>query len=222
MTTTKTTKTAPEKFTLAGKLAKIGDEIGKIDKGGYNKTQNFKFIEYAEVAGRIRSLFAQYGVIIKPEVVSYDVTEVKSRSGGIGYHYILTMNFCAINADDNNDRIESQWVSEAVDYGDKGVNKAITSGTKYFIMRLFNISERGDEDNDSQTPEPIAEQNPNAIGDKMNMDAINARLAQLQTEEEVSEAFNKTLKAYPDISPKDKVALTVLCSRRRRQIRGED
>ena len=45
------------------------------------------------------------------------------------------------------------WLGESADYGDKGVNKAETSGTKYFLMRLFNISEKGEEEADSKTPE---------------------------------------------------------------------
>jgi hypothetical protein len=139
---------------LYQKLAIISNEIGCIKKTGKNVQQNYNYIEYANIAAEIRSKFARYGVVIVPGVKGYAVDNVTTARGGTGFHYTLDMSFTVINTDDPNERIESPWLGEATDYGDKAVNKAETSGEKYFIMKLLNISEKGENEADATTPEP--------------------------------------------------------------------
>lgn len=140
-------------LSLASKLAAIGKEIGAVDKSGKNRQQKYDYIEYGVIAGRIRELFDKYHIIIVPNVDSVKCDEIATKSGAKGYHYILTMTFTLINGDDSEDREIASWAGEASDYGDKGINKAETAGTKYFLMRLFNISEKGEEEADKKTPE---------------------------------------------------------------------
>lgn len=140
------------KLSLGAKLARIGKEIGKVDKTGKNQQQRYDYIEYGVVAGRIRELFDEYRVIIIPSVVEYSQDNITTRNGGSGYHYTLKMRFQIINGDDPQDTILADWMGESADYGDKGINKAETSGTKYFLMRLFNVSEKGEEEADAKTP----------------------------------------------------------------------
>ena len=139
----------PNAKSLTARIAVISKELGAIAKSGHNSEQNYDFIEYAEVSGKMRELFDKHGVAIFPHVENIiRCDEVQSKYGKIGYHYIIAMRFLIVNADDQTDQIERYWTGEATDYGDKGINKAETSGVKYFYMRLFNISEKGDADND--------------------------------------------------------------------------
>lgn len=139
----------PTSKTLAAKIAAVSKDLGAIAKTGHNKEQGFDFIEYATVSGKIRELFDKHGIAIIPQVKEILVTEnVTSKSGRQGYHYILRMSFKILNADNADDSIERDWLGEATAYDDKGINKAETSGVKYFYMRTFNISEKGDADND--------------------------------------------------------------------------
>ena len=147
-------------LSLASKLASIGKEIGAVDKSGRNQQQNYNYIEYGVVAGRIRELFDKHHIIIIPNVDNIQQDEITNKYGGKGYHYILQMSFTLINGDSPEDQETATWAGEASDYGDKGINKAETAGTKYFLMRLFNISEKGDEDADSTTPEEMTESRP--------------------------------------------------------------
>lgn len=148
-----TNKQTEPKLSLAAKLARIGKEIGKVEKSGKNQQQNYNYIEYAVVAGRIRELLDEYGVIVIPSVENIKADEITNKYGNSGYHYTLTMKFTIINGDDMTDRLEATWAGESADYGDKGINKAETSGTKYFLMRLFNVSEKGEEEADAKSPE---------------------------------------------------------------------
>ena len=153
-----TTEKSQKKPSLAAKIAAISKDLGAIKKGGHNKEQHYDFIEYAAVSGKIRELLDKHGVAIIPTVTDYERDDVKSGSGKTGYHYTLKMHFTVINADDPTEKIESDWLGESTDWGDKGVNKAETSGTKYFYMRLFNISEKGDTDNETDSQDNSAKE----------------------------------------------------------------
>lgn len=143
-------------LSLAGKIARIGMEVGAIKKDGHNTQQQYNYIEYGVVAGRIRELFDKYGIVIKPQVLDYKVDEVENKFNNKGYHYILKMQFTIINADDKDDTQTANWLGESTDYSDKGITKAETSGVKYFLMRLFNISEKGEKEADSVSPKMVS------------------------------------------------------------------
>lgn len=158
-----------EKKTLAAKIAAISKDLGAIKKGGHNSEQKYDFIEYAAVSGKIRELLDKHGVAIIPSVTEYERDEITSKYGAKGYHHALKMHFTVINADDKDDTIEANWLGESSDYGDKGINKAETSGTKYFYMRLFNISEKSDSDDDpDNTAGSFEETKPSKKTNKKN------------------------------------------------------
>lgn len=204
-------------MTLAQKLARIGKEIGAVSKSGTNKEQKYTYIEYGVVAGRIRELFDDYGIIIVPRVDDYKADEVTSKYGNKGYHYVLKMSFTLINGDDMADRIETSWLGESADFGDKGINKAETSGTKYFLMRLFNVSEKGEEEADKNTPEIVGtsrvftkEQLDDAKDTLRDAESIEdlkirfARLGAIRTHQEIIELKDELKKELA--TTEDKVA----------------
>ena len=176
-------------MTLAAKLARIGYEIGVVKKSGTNMQQKYNYIEYGVVAGRIRELFDKYGVIIVPEVVDYKTDEITNKYDNKGYHYVLKMRFTLINGDDRNDFVMSNWLGESADYGDKGVNKAETAGTKYFLMRLFNVSEKGEEEADKVTPEITATRRVNSSVSREDIDNAKATLDTVENLDELKQRF---------------------------------
>lgn len=178
-----------KQMSLAAKLARIGKEIGAVDKSGENAQQKYKYIEYGVVAGRIRELFDKYSIIIVPSVDSVQHEEIVNKYGGKGYHFILMMTFMLINGDDPEDTEIASWAGEASDYGDKGINKAETAGTKYFLMRLFNVSEKGDEDADSVTPEPMVKTNKEPLFSDMAISEAKTKLAMCESLDELRNAY---------------------------------
>ena len=135
------------------KLSAIMGDIGVVEKGGKNTEQNYAFIEYAAVAGKLRALFSEYGVLIiprMPKASEHVREEITTKYGSKGVAILIDFTFEIINADKPDDKFEVTWTGEAADYGDKGTNKAATSALKYYFMRQFNISEKG-EDNDEHS-----------------------------------------------------------------------
>lgn len=191
-------------LTLAAKLAKIMGELAPISKSGRNQQQGYAFIEYADVAASIRRLLAKYSVMVLPQVTSYERTEIVSKNGMRGFHYVLNMNFLVVNGDDPKDCIERAWVAEGADYGDKGINKSVTAGEKYFLMRLFNVSEKGERDADGDSPE-LGEAKPISKSSGTNQAFSRASQKQLdylknllqkagKTEDEINETMARAQK----------------------------
>lgn len=185
-----------KKLSLASKLAAIGNEIGTIAKSGRNSQQNYDFIEYAAVSGKLRNLLDKYKISIIPQVEDYEVSEVQNPAKKVGYHYTLRMSFL-IKDGESDAEIERKWLSEAIDYGDKSVNKAATAGTKYFYMRLFNISEKGEKEADQDTPEIVrqsgAEQAPHPSGAK---EPSRSKLDFDEIREDIKDMDKPALEAY--------------------------
>lgn len=209
-----------ESKSLATKLAIIGKEIGTIAKSGTNKEQKYKFIEYAVVAGCIREFFEKYHVIIIPSVESYTAEPVTSANGRGGFHYLLTMQFMIINGDQPDDVIVRPWISEATDFGDKGVNKAITSGTKYFLMRLFNVSEKSDEDADAVTPE-IEPTGGSRVFDgsaRLDFDDLREQLSVIDDLQSVDEFAVEVAKKF-HLTDKQKDSVKRIFDQRRKELK---
>jgi len=138
---------------LYQKLAAITGEIGIVAKDGRNREQGYGFIEYSAVAGALRTLFGKYAVMCVPTMGARTESELTGKSGGRGYRVLIDFTFTFINGDKPEEREVIQWVGEAIDYGDKATNKAATSALKYCLMRTFNVSDKGEEDPDSHSPE---------------------------------------------------------------------
>lgn len=146
---------------LYKKLLLITEEIGKIDKTGSNSAQGYRFIEQAQVVAEVRVQLAKHGVVIIPETVSrtidrYVVTKPGYKQGDppkeqASYHVNVVSRYTIINADNPEERITCEWdAGEALDTSDKATNKAVTASDKYFLMKLFKISDRDDPDASSQ------------------------------------------------------------------------
>lgn len=166
-----------QQLNLYQKLAKITGEIGVIAKDGNNQQQKYKYIEYETIAGKFRELFSKYGVVLIPSMVEQERSAITTSRGSSGVSTVCHFEFTVVNADKPDDRFVVKWQGEAADYGDKATNKAATAAVKYYLMRQFNISSKGDEDPDSQTPEVAAKQQKPAMASVRQIVAVSKLLA---------------------------------------------
>lgn len=147
------TAPAPTRNTLNlwQKLTAIGREGGTIKKTGKNAHFNYSFIEHSEIMGEYRALLDAYGVTVDMAVTGYQ-RDSEGRT-------VLNLEYTVTNADKPTETFTRQWVTEAQDRQDKGVNKALTAGEKQIFMKLFHIS---DADPDADEPEQPKQQQPKA------------------------------------------------------------
>lgn len=140
-----------KKPNLYQRLLAITDEVGKIDKTGKNQQQGYAFIEHARVVAEIRAAMVKHGVMIMPEIITrridrFDVVRGSGKAG-VDVHVNIKSRYTVINADDPMERFTCEWDGgEALDSSDKATNKAGTASHKYFLMKLFNISDQDDPD----------------------------------------------------------------------------
>lgn len=166
-----------QQLNLYQKLANITGEIGVIAKDGNNQQQKYKYIEYETIAGKFRELFSKYGVVLIPSMVEQERSAITTSRGSSGVSTVCHFEFTVVNADKPDDRFVVKWQGEAADYGDKATNKAATAAVKYYLMRQFNISSKGDEDPDSQTPEVAQKQQKPAMASVRQIVAVSKLLA---------------------------------------------
>ncbi len=93
-----------------------------------------------EVMNELHDLFASNGVFILPEVLDYTVTEKVTGRGSILY-YTRTKVKYHFMAEDSSE-VCTVNVGEAMDSGDKGMNKAMSSALKYALMQMLLIPRR--------------------------------------------------------------------------------
>lgn len=137
---------APPMRTLASKLAEVMAAVGRIPKRGYNDHFKYKFATESDVADRIRRELAERNVILIPAVTECVRHEMgKTSSGAVKALTELKMTF-TFRDGDSGESITTPWLGSGIDTEDKGVPKAMTSGEKYFLLKMFLIPTGDDPD----------------------------------------------------------------------------
>lgn len=124
-----------------------GEGIAKDRK---NAQQGYQFRGIDDVYNAISPLLAKYRLCIIPNVLSREVVERKSNSGGALFSVTVQVRFDLVSAEDGS-KHEAVTYGEAMDSGDKATNKAMSAAYKYLAMQLFCIPTEGDNDADAHT-----------------------------------------------------------------------
>jgi hypothetical protein len=139
---------------LAQKIAKASAAIGgKLKADARNQEQKYNYISADKILSVCGQALADVGVTVFPSVVG-DVMDVFDR-GNNKVRYDATVTFM-MHVSDGETSVDLPWIGRGSDYTvpDKALYKAITSGHKYFVAKLFNIGE-GNEDSEHEAAEPV-------------------------------------------------------------------
>lgn len=138
--------------TLASKIAKASIEVGSLAADKRNKEQNYDYLSADQILQKAGDALSKNGVVIIPSIT---FTEIKTTDRGQGKPPRLDAQVSFLmTVTDGAEKHESDWVGFGTDYStpDKAVYKAITSGHKYFEMKLLNIG-IGNEDGEHENGE---------------------------------------------------------------------
>lgn len=137
--------------TLAERIAKASIQVGAFVADKQNRDQGYAYISADQVLDRCGDALAKNGVIVIPEIEEVTLTTVEraGRSARIDASLVIIMTIT-----DGKDAATAKWCGIGSDYStpDKAVYKAITSGHKYFLMKLLNIGV-GNEDSEHEPAE---------------------------------------------------------------------
>lgn len=133
------------------KIANILKETKAITKSEKNQQQGFKFRGIDNVMNELHELFAKNDVFILQEVQGFTTENRPTKSGGTNTFTRATIKFRYMTTDGS--FVDTVNVGEAMDSGDKGMNKAMSIALKYSLLQMFLIPTEEQKDPDATTPE---------------------------------------------------------------------
>ena len=143
-------ETAKQTPGIYKKMVKILQKISRIPKNGTNKFFNYDYVTEGDLTDHIRPILAEEGIAFTASVI--DTLKTPMEKKGIISEEILStvkMRFCLIDSEDGSS-IESIFLGEGTDKGDKGFYKAYTGCVKYFLMKTFLVATGDDPENDDR------------------------------------------------------------------------
>ena len=175
-------------------LIEANKKIGAIAKGSKNAQQGFMFRGVDDVYNELHPVLADCGIVIIPEVVSYEVSEKQGRNGVLLYtratirHHFTTSDGSSVT---------TLVVGEAMDSGDKGMNKAMSMALKYSLLQLFTIPTKEDKDTDKTSHELLPQATKGPDYQSKVEDAVN-ELAKASSLDELANIFRSLPKEMQD------------------------
>ena len=123
-----------ENKTLIGKIAKISLAVGSLSADARNTQQKYDYISADKILDRVGKEMAKEEVVIIPAIVDEEIVTVPWKQGA---RYDVRVDL-EMTVTDGDSEIKSMWFGRGSDYSvpDKAMYKAITSGHKYFLMKL--------------------------------------------------------------------------------------
>ncbi|MDE5975392.1 MAG: ERF family protein [Muribaculaceae bacterium] len=172
---------------IYGQMAEIMEQTKAITKDRKNQQQNFMFRGIDDIINELHDTFAANKVFILPYVEEFSVAEKMTKQGGTMYYTRATVTYEFVSGIDGS-RVKVRNVGEAMDSGDKSMNKAMSVSLKYALLQILLIATKETKDPDETTPESTM---PTIIVEAMReLDAVTSR-----------EQFNAVYRKYNQIDP---------------------
>ncbi len=134
---------------LISKIVKAGLDIGgKLHADKRNKDRGYDYLSSDKILSECGQALFEQGVVILPEITAQEIVAGMSSKGTPRFDCRVDFTF---TISDGNETILQKWYGMGSDYAvpDKSLYKAITSGHKYFLMKLLCIGE-GNEDGEQE------------------------------------------------------------------------
>lgn len=176
------------------KMANILKETKAITKSERNQQQGFKFRGIDNVMNELHEFFAKNDVFILQEVQDFTVDARPTAKGGTLFYTRAKIKFRYTTTDGS--FVETVNVGEAMDSGDKGMNKAMSIALKYSLLQMFLIPTEEQKDPEATTPEEtdyfaMAEQEVNAAQTVETLQSIWQNYTVLQGDRRFIDIVNK-------------------------------
>lgn len=147
---------------IYAKIAAVMTKVTAISKSRKNTSQNFNYRGIDEIYNELHDILAEEGVFSCPEVLEYTREERQNKkNGGAIMYSILKIRFRFFCEDGS--FIDAVTMGEAMDFGDKSANKAMSVAHKYAFLMLLCIPTIEEKDPDAQSHEVEEEKKPQPL-----------------------------------------------------------
>lgn len=135
-------------------LVDAAKDIGWVGKTGQNREQGYNFRGIDAVLQHVAPAFRRHGVVVTPEVMRMDESEITSRKGATGYRVTLLVAFHFWSAIDGSE-VVAITAGEGMDYSDKATNKAMSQAFKYALVQTLALP-TDEPEADSESPTRVS------------------------------------------------------------------
>lgn len=137
----------------------VMEDVGVVGKGGYNKTQGFKYRGIDAVMNALNPAMIKHKIFCTPEVLEQSREERTTAKGTSLIYSVCRMRYRFFTTDGSH--VDAIVVGEGMDSGDKATNKAMSVAFKYACFQTFCIpTESLMDDPDSGSPEDSKKKEP--------------------------------------------------------------
>jgi hypothetical protein len=133
-------------------ISAVSRDLGAtgIGKEGFNQSQKFKFRGIDQVYKNLNGLLTKHNLLMLPRVIERTTTEHESKNGGTLFRHVLEISYDLISTVDGSSYTVGVY-GEAMDSGDKGINKAMSIAYKYAAFQVFCIPVEANEVDDADS-----------------------------------------------------------------------
>lgn len=132
------------------KMIEVMKAVSHIGKNRKNQSQGFNFRGIDDVMNELHGIMSEVGVFIIPEAVGDTVVdERQSKSGGVNRFIVQRWKYTFFAEDGSN--VTATAIGEAMDSGDKAMNKSMSIALKYCLLQTFLIPTEEDKDPDANS-----------------------------------------------------------------------
>lgn len=137
-------------------ICKVMAEVGAVGKTETNQVQRYKYRGIDAVMNALHPALVKHHVFVAPEVISHE-REQYARKNAKGEDSMLIYSVVTVKyhfyADDGSE-VTAVVMGEAMDSGDKSMNKAMSAAYKYALFQLLCLPTEEMKDSEQDSPEP--------------------------------------------------------------------
>jgi len=191
-------KEAPAGKGIVERIARASIDVGSFLPDRDNTHQNYKYISANQIADRCGDALAREGVVILPDITSLELFAIETSKGTKMHSAKIEILF-HVSTDTKEDTLNLRWYSVGVDSAspDKALAKAITTGMKYFTMKLLQVgvgNEDAEHENHSDE-DPQRDLDGNRLPVKVEELELDKIASQIKTEKD----FLKACRRYMNV-----------------------
>jgi vesicle coat complex subunit len=138
-----------EAKSIFAKIGKVMSAVSRVPKNGYNSFHKYNYATESDLTESIRPILFEAGLAYFSSVLEQE------RDGEFTK---VKMEFTLADIE-SGEVLKSTYWGEGQDKGDKGLYKAYTGATKYFLMKTFLIPTGDDPESDHSNDERNASGN---------------------------------------------------------------
>ena len=135
-----------ESLNIYEKLVAVRSVITALTKDKLSP-QNYWYVTSSNVLSAVRGLLDEQNLLLEVRVLSHNLLDKwRPDAKGQGDHMTeMELEFVWRNADNPQESIVCPWYAQGVDSHEKGIGKALTYATKYFLLSWFLIPTDADD-----------------------------------------------------------------------------